>query len=127
MDKQLAIDIETFSDVDLINCGVYKYTDSDRFEILLFAYSVDDGETKIVDLACGEKLPDEVMEMLLDDTVIKTAFNANFERTCHFQASGNETQTGGMEVYSGTGSYARPASFFGRCGYSSWTGQAEDV
>lgn len=82
MDKQLAIDIETFSDVDLINCGVYKYTDSDRFEILLFAYSVDDGETKIVDLACGEKLPDEVMEMLLDDTVIKTAFNANFERTC---------------------------------------------
>lgn len=82
MDKQLAIDIETYSDVDLINCGVYKYTDSDNFEILLFAYSVDDGETKIVDLACGEKLPDEVMEMLLDDSVIKTAFNANFERTC---------------------------------------------
>lgn len=82
MDKQLAIDIETYSDVDLINCGVYKYTDSDNFEILLFAYSVDDGETKIVDLACGEKLPDEIMEMLLDDSVIKTAFNANFERTC---------------------------------------------
>lgn len=82
MDKQLAIDIETYSDVDLINCGVYKYTDSDNFEILLFAYSVDDGETKIVDLACGEKLPDEVMDMLLDDSVIKTAFNANFERTC---------------------------------------------
>lgn len=82
MDKQLAIDIETYSDIDLINCGVYKYTDSDNFEILLFAYSVDDGETKIVDLACGEKLPDEVMDMLFDDTVIKTAFNANFERTC---------------------------------------------
>lgn len=82
MDKQLAIDIETYSDIDLINCGVYKYTDSDKFEILLFAYSVDDGETKIVDLACGEKLPDEVIEMLLDDSITKTAFNANFERTC---------------------------------------------
>lgn len=82
MDKQLAIDIETYSDVDLINCGVYKYTDSDNFEILLLAYAVDDGETKIVDLACGEKLPEEVMEMILDDSVIKTAFNANFERTC---------------------------------------------
>ena len=82
MDTQLAIDIETYSDVDLINCGVYKYTDSNKFEILLFAYSIDDGETKIVDLACGEKVPDEVMEMLQDDSVIKTAFNANFERTC---------------------------------------------
>ena len=82
MDKQLAIDIETYSDVDLINCGVHKYTDSDNFEILLFAYSVDDEETKIVDFASGEKLPEEIMEMLLDDSVIKTAFNANFERTC---------------------------------------------
>lgn len=82
MDKQLAIDIETYSDVDLINCGVYKYTDSDNFEILLFAYSVDDEETKIVDLASGEELPEEIVEMLLDDSVIKTAFNANFERTC---------------------------------------------
>lgn len=82
MDKQLAIDIETYSDIDLINCGVYKYTDSDNFEILLFAYAVDDGETKIVDLACGEEIPDEVMDMLFDDMVIKTAFNANFERTC---------------------------------------------
>lgn len=82
MDKQLAIDIETYSDIDLINCGVYKYTDSDNFEILLFAYAVDDGETKIVDLACGEEIPEEVMDMLFDDKVIKTAFNANFERTC---------------------------------------------
>ena len=68
--------------MDLINCGVYKYTDSDNFEILLFAYSVDDEETQIVDLASGEKLPEAIMEMLLDDSVIKTAFNANFERTC---------------------------------------------
>ena len=82
MYKQLAIDVETYSDVDLINCGVYKYTDSDRFEIMLFAYAVDDEETKIVDLASGEKLPEEIMEMLCDDSVIKTAFNANFERIC---------------------------------------------
>lgn len=82
MYKQLAIDIETYSDVDLINCGVYKYTDSDSFEIMLFAYAVDDEETKIVDLASGEKLPEEIMEMLCDDSVIKTAFNANFERIC---------------------------------------------
>lgn len=82
MDKQLAIDIETYSDVDLISSGVYKYTDSSNFEILLFAYSIDDGETKIVDIACGEQIPGDVMEMLLDDSVIKSAFNANFERTC---------------------------------------------
>lgn len=82
MTKILGIDIETYSDVDLISCGVYRYIDTPNFEILLFAYSIDDGETKIIDLAMGEKLPDDVMEMLLDDSVIKTAFNANFERTC---------------------------------------------
>ncbi|MBV4424316.1 DNA polymerase [Clostridium tyrobutyricum] len=82
MAKQLAIDIETFSDIDLISCGVYRYVDTTSFEILLFAYSVDDGEAQIVDLAMGERLPEEVMEMLLDESVIKTAFNANFERTC---------------------------------------------
>lgn len=82
MAKQLGIDIETYSDVDLISCGVYRYVDTPNFEILLFAYSVDDGETEIIDLDMGEKLPDDVMEMLLDDSVIKTAFNANFERTC---------------------------------------------
>lgn len=82
MAKQLGIDIETYSDIDLISCGVYRYVDTPNFEILLFAYSVDDGETQIIDLAMGEKLPKEIMEMLLDNSVIKTAFNANFERTC---------------------------------------------
>lgn len=82
MDRTLAIDIETYSDVDLISCGVYKYSSSPHFEILLIAYSVDDEETVCIDVANGEEPPKEFMEMLLDDTVTKTAFNANFERIC---------------------------------------------
>lgn len=79
---ELSIDIETFSSVDLVKCGVYAYTNSEDFEILLFAYSIDDTEIEIIDLASGEKLPKEIVEGLEDDNVIKTAFNANFERTC---------------------------------------------
>lgn len=82
MGRTLAIDIETYSDVDLISCGVYKYSSSPHFEILLIAYSVDDEETICIDVANGEEPPKEFMEMLLDDTVTKTAFNANFERIC---------------------------------------------
>lgn len=82
MGRTLAIDIETYSDVDLISCGVYKYSSSPHFEILLIAYSVDDEETVCIDVANGEEPPKEFIEMLLDDTVTKTAFNANFERTC---------------------------------------------
>lgn len=82
MGRTLAIDIETYSDVDLISCGVYKYSSSPHFEILLIAYSVDDEETVCVDVANGEEPPKEFIEMLFDDTVTKTAFNANFERTC---------------------------------------------
>lgn len=80
--KKLSIDIETFSDVDLIKCGVYKYADSPVFEILLFAYSIDDGEIHIIDLASGETLPEEIIGAIKSDTVIKTAFNAQFERVC---------------------------------------------
>ena len=82
MGRTLAIDIETYSDVDLISCGVYKYSSSPHFEILLIAYSVDDEETVCIDVANGEETPKEFMEMLFDDTVTKTAFNTNFERTC---------------------------------------------
>lgn len=78
----LAIDIETYSDVSLLDCGVYRYVDTEAFEILLFAYSINDGETQIIDMAQGEMLPQDIVAMLLDDVVIKTAFNANFERTC---------------------------------------------
>ncbi len=82
MGRILEADIETFSDVDLIKCGVYAYADSPAFEILLFAYSFDGGETQIIDLAQGEKLPAEVEEAIFDVSVTKTAYNANFERTC---------------------------------------------
>ncbi len=80
--QKLSIDIETYSDVDLIKCGVYKYADSPNFEILLFAYSVDDGEVKIVDFVNGEQLPAEIVSAIKSDTVIKTAYNAQFERVC---------------------------------------------
>jgi DNA polymerase len=80
--KTLAIDIETYSSVDLGKSGVYAYTEAEDFEILLFAYCFDDEEIQIVDLASGEKLPDEVVDALTDSEIIKTAFNAQFERTC---------------------------------------------
>ena len=78
----LAIDIETYSDVDLQKCGVYAYCDSPQFEILLFAYAFDDEPTEIIDLACGEQLPKRVLDALEDKGIVKTAFNAAFERTC---------------------------------------------
>ncbi|HCI59342.1 MAG TPA: hypothetical protein DE313_00835 [Ruminococcus sp.] len=80
--KNISIDIETFSDVDLNKCGVYKYTESDKFEILLFGYSVDGGEVCVTDLACGETIPDEILKALTDEKVTKWAFNASFERIC---------------------------------------------
>ena len=82
MGRILEADIESFSDVDLVKCGVYAYADSPAFEILLFAYSFDGGETQIIDLAQGEKLPAEVEDAIFDVSVTKTAYNANFERTC---------------------------------------------
>ncbi|EOS74663.1 hypothetical protein C819_02967 [Lachnospiraceae bacterium 10-1] len=82
MERVLEMDIESFSDVDLIKCGVYAYADSPAFEILLFAYSFDGGETQIIDLAQGEKFPAEVEDAIFDVSVTKTAYNANFERTC---------------------------------------------
>lgn len=79
--KRLQIDIETFSDVDLPSCGVYRYVESD-FHILLFAYAFDDEDVKCVDMACGEELPQEVVDAIFDDSIIKSAWNAQFERTC---------------------------------------------
>lgn len=80
--RELGIDIETYSSNDLVNCGVYKYVEAPDFTILLFAYSVDGGPVVCVDLAMGEKLPDDVFAALTDPDVIKTAFNAAFERIC---------------------------------------------
>ena len=80
--KSIEIDIETYSDVDLSKCGVYKYSSSPNFEILLFGYSVDGGDVKVVDLACGEEIPAEILAALPDESVTKWAFNAMFERVC---------------------------------------------
>lgn len=80
--ENLSIDLETFSSVDLNKCGVYKYAESDDFEILLFGVSVNGKEPVVYDLAQGETIPIEIIKALVDDTVTKWAFNANFERVC---------------------------------------------
>ena len=80
--KTLSIDIETYSSALLQKTGVYRYVEADDFEILLFGYSVDSGPVQVVDLACGEQIPQEVLLALEDDTVTKWAFNATFERIC---------------------------------------------
>ena len=78
----LSVDIETFSSVDLGKSGVYRYAESEDFEILLFGYSVNGGPVRVVDLACGEKLPEVIRKAISDPTVMKWAFNAQFERIC---------------------------------------------
>ena len=80
--QTLSIDLETYSDQPLAKTGVYRYVESPDFEILLFAYSVDSGPVQQIDLACGEKIPSEILSALEDETVTKWAFNANFERIC---------------------------------------------
>ena len=100
--KTLSIDIETYSDQNLAKTGVYRYVESPVFEILLFAYSVDGGPVQLVDLACGEKIPEEIVAALEDESVKKWAFNASFERIC-------------LSRYLGypTGDYLKPDSW--RC------------
>lgn len=80
--KTLSIDIETYSSANLAKCGVYKYVESPDFEILLFGYSVDGGPVQVIDLASGETIPKEIIDVLTDENVTKWAFNANFERVC---------------------------------------------
>ena len=80
--KSINIDIESFSSVDLSKCGVYRYASSPDFEILLFGFSVDGGEVQVLDLACGEEIPADIVEALSDDSVIKWSYNNNFERVC---------------------------------------------
>lgn len=82
MTEELSIDIETYSDIDLLKTGVYKYVEDESFEILMFAYSFNNESVQIVDLKQGETLPLRVINALINRNVIKTAFNANFERTC---------------------------------------------
>ncbi|NEW66067.1 DNA polymerase [Carnobacteriaceae bacterium zg-84] len=80
--RKLNIDIESFSSVNLTKSGVYKYAESEDFDVLLFAYAVDDGDVQVVDLARGETIPQEIIDAIKDDTVLKWAFNAQFERVC---------------------------------------------
>lgn len=80
--KTLSLDLETFSDIDLSKCGVYKYASSPAFEILLFGFSVDGGEVQVVDLACGGEIPADILAALEDENVMKWAYNAQFERIC---------------------------------------------
>ena len=112
----LAIDIETYSSVDLAKAGVYKYAESVDFEVLLFAYSVDGGTVEVVDLAQGDQLPEAVLVALTDDNVIKWAYNASFERVClscwlkkryphYFKSYGDANDT--------VGNYLSPAAW--RC------------
>lgn len=91
--KTLSIDIETYSDVQLPKTGVYRYCESPNFEILLFAYSIDSQPVQVVDLASGETIPEEIIAALEDDTVIKWAFNAAFERICLSRFLGYPTGT----------------------------------
>lgn len=100
--KTLSLDLETFSDVDLSKCGVYKYCSSPAFEILLFGYSVDGGDVCVVDLACGEKVPADILAALEDESVMKWAYNAQFERICLSKFLGHPV-----------GSYLDPSSW--RC------------
>ena len=80
--KEIEIDLETRSDRDITKCGVYAYTDTPYFDILLFAYSIDEQPVQVVDMANGEEIPENVLVALVDENVIKRAFNVNFERVC---------------------------------------------
>ena len=80
--KSISWDLETYSSVDLTKCGVYRYCESEDFEILLAAYSIDGGAVQVTDLACGEKLPQEILDALEDKAVEKWSYNSQFERIC---------------------------------------------
>ncbi len=91
--KELCLDLETYSSVDIGKSGVYRYAESPDFEILLFACSVDGQPVQVYDLACGEKVPDEILKALTDEKVIKHSFNASFERVCLSRYLGLPTGT----------------------------------
>ena len=114
--KNIGLDLETYSSVDLTKAGVYKYTEAPDFDILLFGYSVDGGPVQVVDLASGEKLPEEIVAALTDDAVTKWAFNAQFERIClsrWLRDHGGFDNTGYSIPQDTVGDYLDPAAW--RC------------
>jgi DNA polymerase len=82
MTRELSIDIETYSSEDLSRSGVYRYAEAPDFAVLLFGYSLDGGPVSVVDIASGEKVPSDILSLLMDESVLKWAFNAAFERVC---------------------------------------------
>ena len=80
--REISIDLESYSDIDLSSCGVYRYAESPAFEILLFGYSIDGAPVEVVDLTSGDKIPDGILRALSDPKIKKWAFNAMFERVC---------------------------------------------
>ena len=117
MDKitSLSIDIETFSDIDLLKCGVYRYSESSAFEILLFGVSVNAGPVNVYDLASGETIPDEILKALADDNVKKWAFNASFERIClsrYLQRNYPDIFAKGASQEESRTDYLRPDSWY---------------
>ena len=114
--QNLSIDIETYSEADLSKCGVYRYSEDEKFEILLFGYSIDGKEVQVVDLANGEKIPEEVIKALTDDAVTKWAFNAQFERIClsrYLRDIERFDNTGYSIKEDSVGNYLNPSSW--RC------------
>lgn len=93
--KQISIDIETYSSTNLNQTGVYRYADSDDFELLLFGYATDFGPVKAVDLTQGEKIPPQIIEALDNPNIIKSAFNAQFERVCLSRYVGHRLKPAG--------------------------------
>ena len=125
--KTLSIDIETYSDVPLQKTGVYRYVESPNFEILLFAYSVDSQPVQVIDLACGEQIPKEILLALEDETVIKWAFNATFERIClsRFLSDWRISGTGKLALLHDMGRHDGTPTLLGRCRRCSGSGKAE--
>lgn len=80
--NKLHIDIETYSPIDLKTCGIYKYAESDEFEILIIAYALNDNQIKVIELANGDEMPQDFIDMLFDKDIVKCAHNAMFERVC---------------------------------------------
>ena len=114
--KELSIDLETYSDIDIKKAGVYKYAESENFEILLFALSINGGPVEVYDLARGDVLPETIIDALVSETVIKWAFNATFERVClsyWLKKNYPEKFIGYGDINDSTGNYLNPVSW--RC------------
>lgn len=114
--KELSVDLETYSDIDIKKAGVYKYAESDNFEILLFAVSINGGPVVVYDLACGDVLPETIVDAIVSETVLKWAFNATFERVClsyWIKKNYPDKFKGYGDTNDSTGNYLNPVSW--RC------------